>query len=32
MEYFGIMETHKLLLQWKEKGSVKELEIAAYFM
>jgi hypothetical protein len=32
MEYFGIMETHKLLLQRKEQGSVKGLESASYFM
>jgi len=32
MEYFGIMETHKLLLQWKEQGSVKGLESVTCFM
>jgi len=32
MEYFGNMERQKLLLQWKEEGSVKGLESAACFL
>jgi hypothetical protein len=32
MEYFGIMETHKMLCQWNEQGSVKGLESVTCFV
>ena len=32
MKYFGIMETHRILCQWKEQGSVKGLENVTCFM
>jgi len=31
MEFFGIMETHRILCQWKEQGSVKVLENVTCF-